>query len=43
METEQIIGLVQESGTELAINLVAAVAILLIGRWVAKLLHRVVI
>jgi small conductance mechanosensitive channel len=40
METDQLIEFVQATGATLGLNLLAAAAILLIGRWAAKLLHK---
>lgn len=42
MELQQAVEFLQVQGTSFAINLVAAIAIFVIGRWVAKLLHRLV-
>jgi len=43
MEMEAILGFVQEQGAAFGINLVAALAIFVIGRWVAKLVNRVLV
>lgn len=43
MELQQAVEFLQVQGTSFAINLVAAIAIFVIGRWVAKFLHRLVI
>ncbi len=43
METDEILGVIQESGTDLALNIIAAIAIFFIGRWVIKLLHRLLV
>ncbi|MCH8502694.1 MAG: mechanosensitive ion channel [Ectothiorhodospiraceae bacterium] len=43
METEEIVLVIQESGTELVLNLLAAIVIFLVGRWVALFVHRLVV
>ncbi|MDT8896426.1 mechanosensitive ion channel [Halomonas sp. I1] len=43
MEFEKVMEFLQVQGTSFVINLVAAIAIFVIGRWLAKLLHRLVI
>jgi small conductance mechanosensitive channel len=40
METDHLIELLQAAGASFGLNLLAAVAILLIGRWAAKLIHK---
>jgi small conductance mechanosensitive channel len=42
MEPEQIMEYVQEAGATLGLNLLAAIAIFVIGRWIAKLVYRIV-
>ncbi|EPC00961.1 hypothetical protein L861_15500 [Litchfieldella anticariensis FP35 = DSM 16096] len=41
MDTQGVLNYLQTAGTSLALNLIAAIAIFIIGRWVAKLLHGV--
>lgn len=41
MDTQAVLSYLQTAGTSLALNLIAAIAIFIIGRWVAKLLHGV--
>ncbi|WP_148253631.1 mechanosensitive ion channel family protein [Aidingimonas lacisalsi] len=43
MDFETIFGFLQIRGTSFVINLVAAIAIFVIGRWIAKLLHRLTV
>ncbi|MDR5857838.1 mechanosensitive ion channel [Halomonas eurihalina] len=42
MELQQVVEFLQVQGTSFVINLVSAIAIFVIGRWIAKLLHRLV-
>ncbi len=43
METDEILGVIQESGTDLALNIIAAIAIFFIGRWVIGIIHRLLL
>ncbi|SEM64043.1 mechanosensitive ion channel family protein [Halomonas caseinilytica] len=43
MDLEKVVEFLQVQGTSFVINLVAAIVIFVIGRWIAKLLHRLVI
>ncbi len=43
MDTEQLLDTVQEVGASFGLNLLAAIAIFIIGRWVAKIVHRVLV
>lgn len=40
MDMEPIISMLTENGTEFALNLIAAIVIFIVGRWVAKALHK---
>ncbi len=40
MDTDQLIELVQETGAHFGLNLLAAIAIFIVGRWIAKLIHK---
>ncbi|MDN3525813.1 mechanosensitive ion channel [Halomonas sabkhae] len=42
-DLERIVEFLQVQGTSFVINLVAAIAIFVLGRWVAKLLHRLAV
>lgn len=43
MDADELIGVIQESGTDLALNIVAAIAIFIIGRWVIRIIHRLLL
>lgn len=43
MDMESIVSMLTENGTAFALNLIAALAIFIVGRWLAKILHRLVV
>lgn len=43
MDTDQLLETVQEVGATFGVNLLAAIAIFIVGRWVAKILYRGVV
>ncbi len=43
METEELLEYVQEAGAEFGLQLLGAIAILIVGRWIAKLIHKGVV
>lgn len=43
MDTDQLLQIAQELGATFGVNLLAAIVIFVVGRWVAKILHRGVV